>query len=217
VPRKLMNAQPLVLHHYTSGTGLLGIFDSDSVWASLIHSQNDTKEFEHAIDEARTYLSTLRAADADAAHMAINLALSTSLDRIARLNIYVACFSAIEDSLSQWRGYCPPGFGYSLGLFGEELERVAGPQGFRLVKCIYDHAEQRPIIEQWAEYALQELRKTLPAGADPVQHVNDKCPLFFPGFAAFAPTMKDQAFRDECEWRLVGIVPPNDRRGRVRG
>lgn len=211
-----MNTQPLLLHHYTSGTGLLGIFDSDSIWATLIHSLNDAKEFGHAIDQARSYLFTLRHNSTDTTLNVINETLGESLERISELKVYVACFSETEDSLSQWRGYCPPGFGYSLGLFGEELDKVASSQGFQLSRCIYDHNEQRSVVERWADHALSELRTTLPNGEDPVVHVNKNCDNFFDDFVAFAPIMKDRAFCDEYEWRLIGTIPSDDPRVKLR-
>lgn len=205
-----------LLHHYTSGTGLLGIFDSDSVWATLIHSLNDSKEFVHAIDQARAYMYRLQHGCTDTTKNLISKTLSESLERVASINVYVACFSAMEDSLSQWRGYCPPGFGYSIGLFGQELRRIARSQGFELHQCIYDHGEQRRIVERWAEHALHSLEETLPAGTDPVAHVNQNCHSHFASFVAFASFLKDRAFKDEYEWRLVGMIPSDDPRVRLR-
>ena len=211
-----MPQSDLLLHHYTSGNGMLGIFDSDSVWATLIHSLNDSKEFAHAIEHARTYMYTLRHGCTDTIKNLINETLAESLERIAHVNVYVACFSAMEDSLSQWRGYCPPGFGYSIGLFGEELRRIARPQGFELHQCIYDHSEQRRVVERWAAQALQSLEVTLPLGADPATHVSQNCHNHFSSFVAFAPVLKDRAFKDEHEWRLVGMIPSDDSRVKLR-
>lgn len=211
-----MSDRGLILHHYTSGNGLLGIFESDSVWATQIHYLNDAKEFGHAIDQARNHLHTISHQSDDATHRALCQGLSDSLERIERLSIYVACFSAMEDSLSQWRGYCPRGFGYSIGLFAEELRRVAQPQGFQLVQCIYEHAEQRRLVETWAEQALDGLRTTLPVDLDPSEHASAESHKFFSSFAQFAPVLKNQAFRNEYEWRLVALVPSNDPRIQLR-
>lgn len=211
-----MQTQPPILHHYTSGTGLLGIFDSDSVWATLIHSLNDSNEFGHAIQQAQSFLFAKRHKSEDATLNELGSGLAESLDRIAQLNVYVACFSGMEDSLSQWRGYCPPAFGYSLGLFGEELNRIAQPQGFQLHKCIYDHDEQRRIVEKWAMHTLQDLRATLPTGVNPTVHASNNSHKYFEAFSSFAPLLKNRAFKDEYEWRLVGIVPSNDPRVKLR-
>lgn len=211
-----MNAQPLLLHHYTSGSGLLGIFDSDSVWATLIHSLNDSKEFQHAIDLARAHLFSLRHGSSDEPLNCLNETLADSLDRVSQLSIYAACFSAMEDSLSQWRGYCPPGFGYSLGLFGEELQRVAGSQGFELRQCIYKHEEQLRLVQRWASQALQDLRTTLPERCDPAKHAREHCHKHFQSFVSFAPILKNQSFRDEHEWRLIAMIPSDDPRVKLR-
>jgi hypothetical protein len=211
-----MNTQPLLLHHYTSGSGLLGIFDSDSVWATLIHSLNDSKEFGHAIDQTRAYLFSLRHRSSDNTLNSLSEGLAESLEQISQLNVYVACFSALEDSLSQWRGYCPPGFGYSLGLFGDELRRLAGTQGFQLHQCIYDHNEQRHVIEQWVSHALQDLRTSLLDGADPAKHASDNGHKYLASFAAFAPVLKNHAFKDEHEWRLIALISADDPRVKLR-
>lgn len=211
-----MNAQPPLLHHYTSGSGLLGIFDSDSIWATLIHSLNDSKEIQHAIDLARAHLFRLRHGSSDEPLNCLNETLADSLDRVSQVGIYATCFSAMEDSLSQWRGYCPPGFGYSLGLFGEELRRVAGSQGFELRQCIYKHEEQLRVVERWASQALQDLRTTLPERTDPATHAQENCHKHFQSFVSFAPTLKNHAFRDEHEWRLIAMIPSDDPRVTLR-
>lgn len=205
-----------ILHHYTSGTGLLGIFDSDAVWATQIHYLNDSKEFGHAIDQARAYLNSISHQSNDAIYKALCVGLSESLERIAGLSIYVACFSAMEDSLSQWRGYCPPGFGYSMGLFADELRRIAQPQGFELVQCIYEHTKQRRLVELWAQSALHEMRASLSPGADATLHVQQSAHRYFASFAKFAPVLKNAAFGNEHEWRLVGLIPSTDSRIRLR-
>lgn len=205
-----------VLHHYTSGTGLLGIVESDSIWATLIHSLNDANEFGHAITEAKVYMFNLRRRSTDPIENAINATLAECLETIESLSVYVACFSGMEDSLGQWRGYCPPGFGYSIGLFLEELRRIARPQGFELHECIYDHKEQRRIIEYWVLDAVKNLRANLPLGTDPVAHVRKNCHNYFSSFVAFAPTLKNSAFKDEYEWRLVGLIPSTDPRIKLR-
>lgn len=206
----------LILHHYTSGTGVLGMFDSDSIWATQIHYLNDAKEFSHAIDQARSYLFSISHKSSDGIFKGLCAGLSESLEQISKLSLYVACFSGMEDSLSQWRGYCPPGFGYSIGFFANELRRIAKPQGFDLVQCIYEHTEKHQMVEAWAQEALQQLRASLPAQSDPTSHAREHAHKSFSGFAQFAPVLKDSAFRNEYEWRLVGLIPSTDQRIRLR-
>lgn len=211
-----MHDNELILHHYTSGTGVLGMFESDSIWATNIHYLNDAKEFGHAIDQARSYLFSVSHKSTDAVLKGLCSGLSDSLEQISQISLYVACFSAMEDSLSQWRGYCPPGFGYSVGFFANELRRIAKPQGFDLVRCIYQHAEKLRLVEAWAQHALQQLRTTLPDQADPITHARGLAHKFFLGFAQFAPVLKDSAFHNESEWRLVGMIRSTDQRIQLR-
>jgi hypothetical protein len=211
-----MHDNELILHHYTSGTGVLGMFDSDSIWATQIHYLNDAKEFGHAIDQARSYLFSTSQKSSDALLKELCTGLSESLEQVSKLSLYVACFSGMEDSLSQWRGYCPPGFGYSVGFFANELRRIAQPQGFDLVQCIYDQVEKHRMVEAWAQSALQQLRASLPNQGNPISHSREFAHKSFASFAQFAPVLKDSAFRNEYEWRLVGLIPSTDQRIRLR-
>ncbi|MDQ5879469.1 MAG: hypothetical protein QG638_2205, partial [Pseudomonadota bacterium] len=110
-----MHIPSLRLHHYTSGHGLLGIIGSSSIWATKIQYMNDSKEFAHAIELAGISIRTRKAAQSNRRFSAFCDALIEHLERISGMPFYVACFSEVEDSLSQWRGYCPSGFGYSIG------------------------------------------------------------------------------------------------------
>lgn len=206
----------LILHHYTSGTSLLRIIESDSIWATQIHYLNDAKEFSHAIEIAKVALHSTKRDTTDSTGASLCDALIESLETIAQLSFYVTCFSEVEDSLSQWRGYCPPGFGYSLGLFGDELRKIARPQGFELVKCVYDPTQQKQVIEAWVEHALQTLRQTLPSGVSPKTHVEQSGRPFLSKFVAFGPVLKNAAFQNEDEWRLVGLIPSTDLRVHLR-
>lgn len=205
----------LFLHHYTSGHGLVGIFENSQIWATSIHSLNDSQEFAHAVGVGKGAFA--RAVSRNALPEAKRLLepVASHLDAVSRLAIYVACFSTVEDSLSQWRGYCPPAFGYSIGFNGELMRQVTEPQGFRLGQCVYERATQDARADQWAERTLARL---LPgaASSDVVAYVQDHCSSFLNEFVEFAPFFKNSAFSAEQEWRLVGLIPSNDPRVRVR-
>jgi hypothetical protein len=198
--------QPLLLHHYTGGTGLIGIFESDSIWATQIQYLNDVKEFVHAIEIAKRFLYTAKQDATDATDIALCVALCEAIASLSQMKIYVTCFSEVEDSLSQWRGYCPPGFGYSIGFCGSELRMIAKPQGFELVQCIYDDPEQQRVVKAWTTRTLSTLRQTLSSGVSPQMHVQQSYNTFLPECITFGAALKDRAFRDEREWRLVSLV-----------
>lgn len=211
-----MEVPRLILHHYTSGAGLLGILESKQVWASNMHSLNDSKELAHAIELGKAAIykvlnTTGRNEDCDYYN-----AITQALDSIARVNLYVSCFSAVDDSLSQWRGYCPPGFGYSIGFDGYELEKIAKEQGFILKKCIYDDFDQRRIIGDWASRRVNEMLVGLRLAQNSDEFVRNTSGAMIDEFMEFAPFLKDRAFKDEEEWRLVSLVNSNDPRLMLR-
>lgn len=205
-----------ILYHYTSGTSLLGIFENGSLWATRIHYMNDSKEFSHAIELATSTLLALKARRPDRKYQELCSAVLNHLETISKLALYVACFSEVEDSLSQWRGYCPPRFGYSLGFDGEKLRQIALAQGFELRPCIYDRQKQLEIVNNWALTTLEALLSNCPDDTDPTQFTFDNCNTFLHQFIGFAPYMKDNSFKDELEWRLVGLIPSNDSRVGLR-
>lgn len=135
---------------------------------------------------------------------------------MSQLAFYVACFSEVEDSLSQWRGYCPPGFGYSIGFDGDCLRTIAAVQGFALGKCIYNRSEQVTAINNWVESTLTDLATTRRLSEDQGAFQSDGMGQAISEFLKFAPYMKNSRFSDEREWRLVALIPSNDNRVRLR-
>jgi hypothetical protein len=51
--------------------------------------------------------------------------LFSDLEKIDRTNVCVCSFSEKGDLLSQWRGYCPQGVGYSIGFDSAKLNELA--------------------------------------------------------------------------------------------
>lgn len=99
----------LLLHHYTSGHGLLGIFEHGEIWATNVHSLNDTREFAHSIELAKSAIRSEISESIDRNKLAVADAIISHLESSSRISIYVTCFSEVMDSLSQWRGYISVG------------------------------------------------------------------------------------------------------------
>lgn len=209
---------PDFLYHYTSGQALLGILESDSVWATQIRYMNDSKEFTHAVYLATQALHMWAMASSNQTGTRAELcrAVISYLEELDHLPIYVACFSEISDSLSQWRGYCPPNFGYRLGFDRVKLVKAAEEQGFKLKKCVYDRDEQLQTVSKWIKQTIEALEACCPTGADPFRYTLANSDKFLPDFVAFAPYMKDPSFSDEHEWRIVGLVRGDDNRVNLR-
>lgn len=212
-----MYVPKLMLHHYTSGTGLIGILDAGEVWASSIHSLNDSKEFSHAIELGRVAIREVLGGTGVEGDEKFFHSISQQLDSISRIALYVACFSTVGDSLSQWRGYCPPGFGYSIGFDGDVLEKVAKLQGFKLKQCVYDSFEQKRITKEWAVRNVGRMLPGLRMNSECAdEYVRNTSGALIDEFMEFAPFLKHSAFKDEREWRLISLVSSSDSRLKVR-
>jgi hypothetical protein len=96
-----------------------------------------------------------------------------------------------ENLLSQWRAYCPSRGGVSIAFNVDALEDVAARQGFRLLRCVYDQAEQMRILRR----ALEES-----AYLSVAEQAQERWQL---RLVEIAPLLKHPGFREEAEWRLV--------------
>lgn len=211
-----MTIRSLKLYHYTSGSSLLNILDSSSLWATSIHHMADASEFIHCFDLVKSQLYAQKSKTSDENLQSICDVLVERLERLSHLAIYVACFSEIDDSISQWRGYCPPSFGYSVGFNSNKLEILASSQGFTLRQCIYNPQQKVAMLNNWISEVLTFINTKRPTTVSIADFCERGIEEFLGRFATVASYMKDASFQDEREWRLVGLVPSDDPRVSVR-
>ncbi|HXM97562.1 MAG TPA: DUF2971 domain-containing protein [Candidatus Dormibacteraeota bacterium] len=195
---------PPRLYHYTSQNGLLGILSSKSLWATRLQYLNDSAELAHTIalwkDAVQYRLDQLEdiaglAQDTRLEVETIFQGLQKSFDFVSKIKIHVACFSEDGDSLSQWRGYCRGGAGFSIGFESSQLITAASKQRCFLAPCIYDPAKQASLIEaMWTRILGRppaEKRKT----SRGLEFVSD--------FVTLATVLKHPSFAEEREWRII--------------
>jgi hypothetical protein len=133
-----------------------------------------------------------------------------SLNRIEQINVFVVCFSASENLLSQWRAYSKDGIGYSLGFDRALLERLGLKQGFRLAECIYDGRKQREVVGQFVAKHIDEFKQSIASGLREDEVFTDtKTEQLWANFSLdlimISPLLKHAAFAEEKEWRLVSV------------
>jgi len=190
------------LYHYTTQEGLLGIVKKREIWASHHQYLNDTQEFLHAM--ALFCAEIEKRLNSESAGSEIRLELEEMRSAVNRGNEnasgYVASFSADGDSLSQWRAYGGPTSGFALGFWCDQL---ALPSGFRLKRCIYDLKRQRDFAEASIELQLNRALKERTESGRVEAGMGLSMIL-----SLFALTFKDEKFREEQEWRIIGS-PPN--------
>ena len=126
-----------------------------------------------------------------------------ALDSISRYYACVASFTEEGDQLSQWRGYCEVGNGYSLGFDALKLKTMAEEQSYYLVPCIYEEAEHRLMAKELVNLtSVVNIQRNPNYGKPPFYEMSFSQAALF-----LAPLLKSESFKDEKEWRLIGVHP----------
>ena len=188
------------LFHYTSQSGLLGIAENKCLWATNIHYLNDYTEFLHALELAKYEIIYQQKRVTSNNETTFLESLNDKLESIRHLHVFIFSFSEIEDQLSQWRGYCNEGNGYSIGFEYSTLEIPLQRQGFYLVPCIYNIQEQISIIKEIIAFTLERYRSSI---KESTQNEKDMISDFLISLVRIAPVFKHHSFYEEKEWRLI--------------
>lgn len=209
---------PTILYHYTDARGLLGIIQKQEVWASHIRYLNDSEEFDYAVNLAQGVIRGRAEATANQKEKEVLTALSTRLSPGRMVDVFVASFSEDGDLLSQWRGYCPNGAGYSIGFVARDLRSEAGIERFSLLQCCYEYEDQREIIRHVLNEVMNSARWTQTLEEFQNEDLYHRAAeLWFESFVPVAPIIKHGGFSEEREWRLISKpLSLTDPRRRVR-
>jgi hypothetical protein len=186
------------LYHYTAVGTAEKIVRGRSLWATNIYYLNDGHEFTHGVAMMRNHLSSA-AALSQRARVFRDEAEWAALDS-PKMVAFVVSFSEAGDLLSQWRSYCPPNRGVSLGFEPHILQSAAEAQGFRLLRCSYNVRQQQLTMRRVANAARTAFSKASTDGERAAVVTQ-----FAETFARTAASFKDESFREEKEWRLVYI------------
>lgn len=219
-----------MLYHYTSLAGLIGIINSKCIWASHCEFLNDSNEFTHALNSAKSYSSDIFM-DGDYIS-AFGWVVIDSLDKMQKHDVFVTSFSEKPDLLSQWRGYCPQGAGVCIGFDKEKIRKFCEKHGYKFEKCIYDGCVQKSQIYKYLNECLGKFPKPKLSEADydaldtkdQVDHEigyralieseahKEAADIALSDFVGkineIAPLMKDTGFHEEAEWRIISRNPP---------
>jgi len=192
------------LYHYTNQKGLLGVIKSRTIWMTHTQYLNDRREFLHAVDLVRTEIKRLQKAELDSSKDQILLRMEQVLDLSPEgINVCVCSFSEEPDSLSQWRAYGAPGF--AVGFPSMFLKDVAAKRDWYLVRCVYDPAHQREIVQALVDEVLEENLSPVEPDDDP-DDLELRIRLggnLLPYINRYAPLLKDESFKEEHEWRII--------------
>jgi hypothetical protein len=207
-----------MLFHYTSHEGLLGITDSASIWGTNVLYLNDASEFNYAkkllSSEIRNYCETF-------AHFKTGRSwgyfffesLEANINKLfpsRNYSCYVSSFSEESDLLSQWRGYCEDGSGYSLGFALSRLQNCVRQAGFIMKPCTYDEREQTnaigELIRKASDRFVLEVGKSGENWDAKSKYIAADILI---EFIQLAPFLKNPQFAEEREWRIVANLQTN--------
>ena len=199
------------MYHYTSIEGFKGIIDSKEIWATdATNIASDPSELTHAKEIARKILRE-RKRDfngKEGLYKCCENAIK-GLDGFKEF-LCICSFSAKEDSLNQWRAYCPEegvSVGFSVPKISENnqyLNNYYVNEAY-IYKCIYKEKEQRLKINQLFDFLLERTEDT--------RQLNS---LFDIMLQTFSYSFKHKSFEEESEWRLVCFICADDGQRKYR-
>lgn len=227
---------PQILYHYTSIKGLIGIIENKNIWATSIYHLNDKEELFHARDMLLKAISDLKSkiekeAGIDASFKEGSVAdalanpfnpkrvlLKMLIDVLMKFSeevpVFISSFSEKGDVLSQWRGYCPSSNGFSVGFNFIKLKKQLVGKGCILRKCIYDKDEQNKIVDRFLQEELEsklagvsELLTNTESLIKEMDKIGEFVKKILKRLLLVLPILKNEAFEEEQEWRLIGYFP----------
>lgn len=204
------------LYHYTSQRSFKSIVEDRAIWATNILYLNDGAEFFYTVDLFANGVETIYYNDEDLTKeekgflIEVRNVIIGLKDSKEAKEVYACSFSSEPDQLSQWRGYCPGGNGYSIGFdFNNKMMRHIRKQGFDLAQCIYVDKDEFP---QPVQNFLSETLKTFNRISNK-NELNARSVLeifgFTEKFLKIAPRIKNSSFNEEKEWRLIANISDN--------
>jgi 5-carboxymethyl-2-hydroxymuconate isomerase len=194
--------RPRLLYHYSSGSALLGILESRSIWATNIRFLNDSTEYRFALEMAKSLVANRKENTRNRITAGLYEVLKDRLTSEFQKEVFVSSFSERPDQLSQWRAYCLPHGGYAIGFRSKEIvnSRNSSATGW-LVRCRYDEESQLSLIEELFKVVEEYAEENRALASDRVYRESYK--LVGRLLPLVAPALKDPSFAEEQEWRLV--------------
>jgi hypothetical protein len=218
---------PTILWHYTKAEALASILKSRSIYATQFDYLNDPSEIRlfgtiakeiaterlKGLPELEEHQDLKTLEEYKAAWWTFALELE---EMFLFESICVTCFSEVGDLLGQWRAYADNCRGYALGLSAEWLsnQAISKTFPFRLLRVVYEPKRQVELVATVLDAAIEELSAILSmVSGDDAYEIFDRYGL---GYllhrltAEFSPAVKNQAYKDEREWRLLSFANSMD-------
>ncbi len=209
-----MNEETGMLYHYCSLNTFYSIMQNRSIWLSDVSKSNDSKELVWATRQCKyfvlnkflEYVERMKANDRfiDTKFMEFSKTfdLLESIDTGNSLKAWAFCLSEKGDNLGQWRGYADDGRGISIGFNKEYFIIQNQSLGFSPDKVCY-------IFDQieYGDFDISNLLRPEDVSILSSSCDYDEIEKCFKRLMAYsimlAPMYKNEAFKEEKEWRMV--------------
>jgi len=195
---RLHSKRPQVLYHYTTARGLMGLLETNRIWATNSRFTNDPTEIEYATRLVAEVAVNELAGDASKSAQRLRKQICDIVERYERhARVYVSCFCTDGDLLSQWRGYGAVGGGYSIGLLAKHLgeTEITNPPQPILRQVVYDRRIQERFVRKWVRLLRQARGRRV--------HLNLETYFFGLFLSECLNCYKDPAYEEENEWRVI--------------
>ena len=197
-----------VIWHYTNDSGLLGILQSATLYATQVAFLNDNRETKYATELFQT---SVRETIEEQADDPLAVAFFQQVLRLSEEDpkspvqgiskFFITSFSGHEDNVSQWDRYSKP-HGYAIGFYARGLKREPNST---LYKVVYDAEKQKAAVKKIVGATLRFYREgfTEERQANPEQWAENFYLAWDEWIYKLAPLAKDVRWEAENEFRLV--------------
>lgn len=201
------------LYHYTDLNGLIGIIESQCLWATNINFLNDKKELIYAVDLVKDVAKSI----SNEQNKEIVDLVIEHIEQRANRKTFVTCFSKNGDLLGQWRAYANNGNGVSIGFDSMSWASDLCPRPHSN-HIQYNENYQKEYIKTMLESFISfmegykdEIEWTLTHSYEEVSAL-----LIIDMINSFTQHFKHPSFKDEDEYRFLleeNLAIGNKKRG----
>lgn len=190
---------PSCVYHYTTAAGFAGIVLDGCIRATNFSFLNDPSEVRYGSDLAHALLNDMKSSlDVPQSHLIDQILVFLAFEVIAE--VYVACFTRLDDDLSQWRAYGSAAVErYAIGFDTEAFQPLMSDPNTNFVKVLYEEPKQRARIRFFVDRMFKFIER---------ENINQAQWPILAGVVAqliarVLPELKDIAYQNEREWRIV--------------
>jgi hypothetical protein len=207
-----------VLWHYTSGSALLSIIDSGTLYSTQVSCLNDSTEVRYGARLFKDALSQLRSEYAGETQLLAFIQETLTFFNEdpdfpvnAAIPYFVTCFSLEGDDLNQWRSYCNGENGYAIGF---KAGGLIGIPNSLLVRVNYDRDAHLRLVLKAAHATVRFFKDGIEKNRAEsiVQWTKEFLEVWDDVITQIAPMIKDPSFLSEKEFRIVHQLTTDDAR-----